>query len=149
MRIRTDLIGGAVFLIFSVILYLIIPNQIKQTYTQNQYINALIVPRMIAYLIGGFSLVLVLKSVVLKKDNVVVLEVSKELASLIFFGLMLVYLILIPILGYLISMIAMSITSLAYQKVKSIKQYIAVLIINIVVYVGFTYVLKVPLPKLF
>ena len=103
IKVRTNLVSGIVFLILSGILLAVIPEQIKQTYQQNQYIDAKAIPQMIGCVTAAISLLLIVKSLVFHQETVRSFAVKPEMMAILYFGGLLVYLFLIPRLGFLIS----------------------------------------------
>lgn len=148
MRLRTNLIGGIGAIICAVALFLVIPSQIEQTIHGNEYIDSRLIPRLVAGLIALCGLLLVVKSLVFKQEQIREISVPAERRSLAFFLPMLVFLLAMPRLGYLASGIGMAVATLLFQRVGSVKQYIAVLLIILAVYLAFVHGLGVPLPQL-
>ena len=65
IKIRTNLVSGILFLIFSIVLLIIIPKEIQQTYQQNQYISAKAIPQLIGIFMLAVSVYLIIQSIVL------------------------------------------------------------------------------------
>lgn len=147
IKVRTNLVSGIVFLILSGILLAVIPEQIKQTYQQNQYIDAKAIPQMIGCVTAAISLLLIVKSLVFHQETVRSFAVKPEMMAILYFGGLLVYLFLIPRLGFLISSLILGAGTMAYQKVKSVRQWAVVLIIMVAIYYGFSKGLNIFLPE--
>ena len=83
IKIRTNLVSGILFLIFSIVLLIIIPKEIQQTYQQNQYISAKAIPQLIGIFMLAVSVYLIIQSIVLKKETIKELELKPELIGLV------------------------------------------------------------------
>ena len=147
IKIKTNLVSGILFLILSGILLAVIPAQIRQTYQQNQYIDAKAIPQMVGCMTALISVILIIKSLVLHQETVKIYAVKPELMAVLYFCGLLAYLFLIPRLGFFFSSILMGAGTMAYQKVKSGRQWLIVLTIMIVNYFGFSKGLNIMLPE--
>lgn len=147
IKVRTNLVSGIIFLILSGVLLAIIPEQIKQTYQQNQYIDAKAIPQMIGWVTAAISVILIGKSVLFHQETVRTFSVKPELMAIIYFAGLIVYLFLIPRLGFLLSSLILGAGTMAYQKVKSVKQWAVVLVIMVIIYFGFSKGLNIILPE--
>lgn len=147
IKVKTNLVSGVVFLVLSIMLLAVIPSQIRQTYQQNQYIDAKAIPQMVGGITALLSMILIVKSLVFHQETVKVYVVKPELMAVLYFGGLLLYLVLIPHLGFFLSSLVMGAGTMAYQKVKSVRQWLIVLAIMIVIYFGFSRGLNIMLPE--
>ncbi|WP_215698345.1 tripartite tricarboxylate transporter TctB family protein [Clostridium sp. MCC353] len=147
IKIKTNLVSGILFLILSGVLLAVIPAQIRQTYQQNQYIDAKAIPQMVGCITALISVILIVKSLVLHQETIKVYAVKPEMMAVLYFCGLLFYLFLIPRLGFFLSSLLMGVGTMAYQKVKSVKQWLVVLAIMVVIYFGFSKGLNIMLPE--
>lgn len=147
VKIKTNLVSGIIFFILSCILLAVIPQQIRQTYQQNQYIDAKAIPQMIGCVTALISVLLIVKSLVFHQETVKTYVVKPEMMAILYFCGLLLYLVLIPHLGFLLSSLLLGAGTMAYQKVKSVRQWAVVLAIMIVIYFGFSKGLNIILPE--
>ncbi|MCL1884380.1 MAG: tripartite tricarboxylate transporter TctB family protein [Defluviitaleaceae bacterium] len=132
--------------IIAIVLWILIPQQIRQTTVSGQIIDSQTIPRAISYLIGGLGIVLIVKSLLLKQETVVELSIPKEIRSLIFFAMMIAYMMLIPLIGFLFSSLILAVSALAFQKVKKPHLYVIAIVIIFLAHTAFIRLLGVPLP---
>lgn len=147
IKVKTNLISGIVFLLAAGLLLLVIPEQIKQTYQQNQYIDAKAIPQMIGMVAALLSAILIIKSLFLHQEVVKIFVVKPELMAILYFIGLLLYLVLIPRLGFLVASLLLGVGTMAYQKVKSWKQWAVVLVTMVIIYFGFSKGLNIYLPE--
>jgi amino acid transporter len=145
IRFRTNLVSGIVFGLFSLVVWLLIPTQImsKGSYT---IVNAQFVPKLVTVLIFAFSIILIIQSLVFKKDNYAELHFKKEFRLILFFLFLLTYLILMNVIGFLIASLVFCTATLFYLRSRNWKHYVSTYIIVFILFLIFTKVLSVPLP---
>lgn len=147
LRIKTNLAGGILTILISSILLLLMPYQIKiGVGTISSYLGASDVPRMLLILMIVLGVILMLESLVLKKEHIVEVEVVQLKNVAVFTGIIFVGVVLFYLLGYLISMFVMCGLILIRLKCKERKLYIVCAILIVLVYVVFTQALNVRLP---
>ncbi|MCT4597882.1 MAG: tripartite tricarboxylate transporter TctB family protein [Vallitalea sp.] len=145
IRFRTNLVSGIVFAGFSIVVWFLIPLQIESS-GMSALVDAQFVPKLCTILLFIFSIILLIQSLVFKKDKSTEIDFTKEMKVILFFGILFIYLILITIIGFLISSLAFSTVSLLYLKCRKWTGYICTYAVVICLYLVFTMVLQVPLP---
>lgn len=149
IKLRTNLISGIIFLVFSIILLFIIPKEIVQTYTQNQYIDADTIPKLIGYFMMGVSIYLILKGTILKKEVIKEIELAPEIVSLGFIFILAIYVAIIPFVGFLIASLLLGGVCLAIEKVNNWKVWLLVFGVIVLIYFGFEKGLGLTFPNLY
>lgn len=89
--------------------------------------------------------VLIINSVIFKKEEIKEIEVSKEVMIIAYIGVLIVYSFTFDY-SFLISTILLSIITLLFTKTKKLNYYIIAVTTVIVIYLVFTYLLHVELP---
>lgn len=145
IRFRINLVSGIVFGLFSLVVWILIPFQILSK-GSSTIVNAQFVPQLVTILIFVFSIILLIQSLVFKKDRYVEINFKKEIKLLVFILMLVMYLILMPILGFLISSLVFCTGSLVYLKSRSWRHYVSTYIVVVALHIIFTMVLNVPLP---
>ncbi|MGL4862142.1 MAG: tripartite tricarboxylate transporter TctB family protein, partial [Cetobacterium sp.] len=116
MKLKTNLIGGSLFLSISVIIWFLIPSQI--ILTQNTSINSQTFPRLIVSLSIISSILLILKESIkiIKKEPTEEIEFifNNEVKVIVMLILLVVYVFLFEYLGFLFSSIIYSFLTLMY-----------------------------------
>ncbi|MCT4596435.1 MAG: tripartite tricarboxylate transporter TctB family protein [Vallitalea sp.] len=147
IKIRTNLLGGILFLFFSIIAWILIPSQIEIGQSTTTLINAQFVPKMTLIIIFILSIVLIVLSLVSKKhQKYIELNLSKELKVVIFYVMLICYVLLIPVLGYRVSSILFCGIMLLYFKAKKWTYYVISFSVVLLLSYVFSSVLNVPLP---
>ncbi|MCX3065985.1 tripartite tricarboxylate transporter TctB family protein [Cetobacterium somerae] len=148
MKLKTNLIGGSLFLSISVIIWFLIPSQI--ILTQNTSINSQTFPRLIVSLSIISSILLILKESIkiIKKEPTEEIEFifNNEVKVIVMLILLVVYVFLFEYLGFLFSSIIYSFLTLMYYKSKNIKYYISIALVCLIVNYIFKNLLLVQLP---
>ncbi len=147
MKVRSNLVGGVASILFAAALFIIIPSQIDQTIMGNEYISSRLVPQLIAGVIALCGFVLVFKSLVIGQEQIREISLPVEKRAILFFIMMLAFLFAVSTIGFLAAGLGMAAAALLFQRVRSARQYLIVLVVIAVVYSAFVHGLQVPLPE--
>ncbi len=152
LKINAEIVAGLLFTIAAGILFLMIPTEIKTLETTE--INAQSVPRIA---LGGlclFSFLLFLQGLFLLPKKEIVF--SKELyagrafkdaiRSLCYIAIVIVYVVLFKLLGFIASNIYLIFAVLMYYGARKKSYYAIALFISALVYLVFSVVLNISLP---
>ena len=147
VKVHADLISGMIFLTFSIFLIWVIPSQIRVVTTEA--VNSRTFPYLLAFLIMVMSVKTILVEIVKiirkipseKKEFDLIIEAK----ALLLFIILITYLILMPIVGYLISSILMVLAFLLFFKTRKWYYYAVVLGITVAVFMIFRFGLNVQL----
>lgn len=145
IKYRSNLIAGIVSMILGIICYLIIPHQIAEDYTVTYGITSRSVPYAVAVLWIICGAVLIIQSLVFKKDEIKTLEVKKEAKAVGYMIVLLIYSILFK-KSFLISTMFLGVATLAFTGSKKKSFYVIVLVAVVVLYLLFSKVLHVQMP---
>lgn len=148
MKLKTNLIGGGLFLFISIIIWFLIPSQI--VLTQNSNINSQTFPKLIVGLSIFSSFLLIAKEIIktIKKEPTDEIEITlnNEIKVIIMLVLLIIYVFLFEYIGFLFSSIIYSFLTLMYYKCKIIKYYISIALVCLIVNYIFKNLLLVQLP---
>jgi putative tricarboxylic transport membrane protein len=142
---RSNLVSGIVSIVLGILCMLLIPAQIGEDYSATYGITSRTIPYAIAVLWIICGIVLLVQSLILKKDEIKVLEIKKEVKALLYMLVLLIYALLFN-KSFLLSTIFLGIATLAFTGTKKKSYYIIVTAVVIIVYVLFTKVLHVQMP---
>ncbi|MGI5947432.1 MAG: tripartite tricarboxylate transporter TctB family protein [Lachnospiraceae bacterium] len=142
---RSNLVAGIVSVILGIICMVIIPGQIGEDYSATYGITSRTVPYAVAILWIICGIVLMIQSLVLKKDEVKTLDVGKELKALAYMAVILVYALLFK-KSFLVSTMFLGVATLAFTGSKKKSFYVIVLATVLILYLLFSKVLHVQLP---
>lgn len=144
IKVKSNLAGGLFCILFSIILWIIIPIQVSLN-NNNTFIDARFMPKFMAIVIFIAGIMLVVQSR-LKEDKMIEINLNNELKSFLYIVVLIIYALLLSNLGFVISSIFLGIMTLLLLKTTNRKYYIIILGLVFVLKVVFNYLLKVPLP---
>lgn len=145
IKYRTNLVAGIASVLLGIICMLIIPTQIAEDFAETYGITSKTVPYAVAYLWVICGIILMVQSLVLKKDQMKVLDVKKELKAVEYMLVLLVYAFLFK-KSFLLSTIGLGIVTLAFSGDRKKTHYGIVTVVVLVLYILFTKVLHVQMP---
>jgi len=137
IKYKSNLAAGIVSIILGVICIILVP----ATYG----ITSRTIPCAIGVLWIVCGVVLLIQSLILKKDTVKTLIVGKELKALAYMAMLLIYSILFK-RSFLISTILLGVATLAMTGTKKKLYYVIVIAMVVVLYLLFAKVLHIQLP---
>lgn len=147
IKIKTNLIGGIVAAVFSIVLFSL-SFKIEESISTGSSVGSAFFPKMMAILIFLLSMGMLIQSIITKKYEIIDINVSDEIRVLLFLGIIVVYIISLKYLGFLIATIAMNSSVLWVLKSRKWKAYAICIVAAFVVYAGFRYGLRINLPRL-
>ena len=142
IKYKSNLAAGIVSIILGVICIILVPLQIAEDYSATYGITSRTIPCAIGVLWIVCGVVLLIQSLILKKDTVKTLIVGKELA---YMAMLLIYSILFK-RSFLISTILLGVATLAMTGTKKKLYYVIVIAMVVVLYLLFAKVLHIQLP---
>ena len=140
IKYKSNLAAGIVSIILGVICIILVPLQIAEDYSATYGITSRTIPCAI-----GVLWILLIQSLILKKDTVKTLIVGKELKALAYMAMLLIYSILFK-RSFLISTILLGVATLAMTGTKKKLYYVIVIAMVVVLYLLFAKVLHIQLP---
>ena len=145
IKYKSNLVAGIVSLILGVICLILVPLQIAKDYSATYGITSRIVPYAIGILWIVCGVILLVESLILKKDTEKTLVVGKELKALAYMVILLAYGILFK-RSFLISTILLGVATLAMTGTKKKLFYVIVIAMVVVLYLLFAKVLHIQMP---
>jgi hypothetical protein len=148
VKVRTNLVGGGVFIVFGTILLACLNNQIITCGNITFLQSAKVLPFVaeIVMIFGG--ILLVIESTVFKKDTIVEFVWEEQKNAIYTIGFFCIFAVGIYFLGFVIGGILFMISMFLFYKNKSILQFICLVLLVIGIYYLFTRVFYVQLPGL-
>lgn len=149
VKLKKNLSSGIIGTLFGAVMLIAIPYCIKAKISLvSSGIGPDYLPRLVAVLMICCGIGLVFQSLVLKKDEEVVIEFDKESHALLFAAAMIIYVILLPIIGFVLSSILFASASLFLMECKKPMYYLSTALLVLVIFAAFKYGLSVALPTL-
>ncbi|WP_407267774.1 tripartite tricarboxylate transporter TctB family protein [Radiobacillus sp. PE A8.2] len=147
IKVPTNLVGGILIMLLSLIIWFLIPVQIPIMATfEGKLIDSRFVPRLLVATMFLISAILIISSLVFKKEKTIVYNVRSELKGILYLSILVIYILLVKYIGFLIACLLLAIVTLIYFKVKAIKYYAITLSVFVAIYLIFYFILEVPLP---
>lgn len=143
IKIKTDLIFGIVAILFAVIIWIIIPAQVKPSKVATEYINGSFMPKLMCGIIFFSGAVCLVKSLFLHDYDEKEITVSIELKNAIYLLIILAYGLLARYVSFILASVIFSVVSLLYMKTKDWKKYVIVVVFTVAVCLIFKYGLRV------
>lgn len=145
IRYRSNAAAGVVSIVLSIVCLILIPRQIGEDYTVTYGITSRTVPYAVAVLWIVCGMVLLVQSLLLKKDEVKELDLKKEGKALGYMAVLLVYAILFN-KSFLLSTAFLGAVTLVFLGCRRKLFYAIVLALVVVLYLLFSQVLHIQLP---
>lgn len=145
IRYRSNAAAGVVSIVLSIVCLILIPRQIGEDYTVTYGITSRTVPYAVAVLWIVCGMVLLVQSLLLKKDEVKELDLKKEGKALGYMAVLLVYAILFN-KSFLLSTAFLGAVTLVFLGCRRKLFYAIVLALVAVLYLLFSQVLHIQLP---
>lgn len=147
-KIKTNLVSGIVMGIFSLILLLTLPSQVRVPAYDSGAPSPRVIPGACIVLMLIFSVVLIVQSVVFKKEKIVEFDWEKERPVILMILMMCVYVALIIYMGYIFASIVTFIAVLLYCGERKPSVYVVTVVASVVVFFLFKNVFNIQLPAL-
>ena len=145
VKYRSNLVAGIVSVILGIICMVIIPRQIGEDYSATYGITSRTVPYAIAVLWIICGIVLMVQSLVFKKDEIKMIDVSKEAKAVGYMLVILIYSVLFK-KSFLLSTVFLGLATLAFTGSRKKSFYLIVFAVVVILYLLFSKVLHVQLP---
>lgn len=145
-KIKTNLVSGIVMGIFSLILLLTLPSQVHVPTYDSGAPSPRVIPGACIVLMLIFSVVLIVQSVVFKKEKIVEFDWEKERPVILMILMMCVYVALIIYMGYIIASIVTFIALLLYCGERKPSVYVVTVVASVVIFFLFKNVFNIQLP---
>lgn len=148
MKIKTNLWTGIIFGVISIALLIVLPQQVRLPKFDSGAPSPRIIPYVVIIGMLICSIGLLVQSLVLKKEDIFVFDIKKELPAIIILGILGVFTILVVYAGFLIGVSVMFVMLLYYLGERKPIVYIISVIGGILIYFLFLKVFNISLPGL-
>lgn len=145
IRYRSNLTAGIVSIIFGLIVLSVIPSQISLGFDNTYGITPRTIPYVLAWICIFFGALLIVQSLVLKKDTVKEMELSRELKALAYMAVFVVYSLLFNV-SFVLATILLGAVTLMFLKCKKPLYYVIVAVTVVFLYFVLTQFLHIQLP---
>lgn len=146
MKVRSNLVGGSIFIVFGTVLLLLLNKQVI-TYGDIVFLQSAKVAPFIAEIImivGG--ILLVVQSLVFKKDTVVSFDWGEQKYAVLTVGVFLAFAAAIYAVGFIIGSLLFIVLMFLLNRNRNIIEFVGLCVLAIGIYFLFTMVFHVQLP---
>ena len=146
MKIKTNLVGGIFFIVLGTVLLLLMPNQIIVQANIPFLESAKAAPfiALLMLIVGG--IILVIQSLVFKKEQIVTLDFAVQKHALTVMGIFIGYALSIYLFGFLIASFLLIAAMVWFFRIKSKIQIAVIVAISVAVYFIFINLFHISLP---
>ena len=146
-KIKTNLVTGIIMGLFSAILLIVMPNQVRVPAFDSGAPSPRIIPGICILLMLIFSIVLLIQSLVFKKEKIVEFDWQQEKPAIILILAMCVYVGLIITIGYILASAVVFCFVQFYCGERKPLMYIYVIAASVLIYFLFKNVFYINLPS--
>ena len=146
-KIKTNLVTGIIMGLFSVFLLIVMPQQVRVPAFDSGAPSPRIIPTICIILMLIFSIVLIIESLVLKKEKIMEFDWSKEKPAIILILAMCVYVARIITIGYILASIIVFCFVQFYCGERKPLMYVYTVAAGILIYFLFKTVFFINLPS--
>ena len=147
IKIRTNLVTGILMALFSGYMLYVMPKQVKVPAYDSGAPSPRIIPGICLVVILACSIVLIVQSLVFKKEKIVEFDWSKEKPAILLIALLCVYVFLIIKIGFILASAITFVILLYYSGERKPFIYIFTIALAVGIYFLFTQVFHVSLPS--
>lgn len=148
LKIKTNLVSGIIFILIGIAILVLIPGQIKIPAHLTTGPSPQIIPRLAAVGMLICSAILIIQSLVFKKEKIIEIDFKYEKTTFLIIASVLLFGILMITAGYLIAVWVVIPLMLFLMKERKIPAYIVCLAIGTGIYFLFNNVFYIFLPKI-
>lgn len=146
IKIKTNLWSGIIMGVLSLVLLILLPQQVRIPAYDSGAPSPRIIPGICIILMLIFSIVLIIQSLVFKKEKIVEFDFNKEKPAILLILLLCVYVALIIIVGFIPASIITFVVLLAYCGERKPFIYIFAIVFAVAIFFMFKYIFNVSLP---
>ncbi len=146
-KIKTNLVSGILMGLFSIFLLVTMPQQIRVPAFDSGAPSPRIIPMICTVLMLVFSVVLIIQSLVFKKEKVVEFDWQKEKPAIILILALCVYVALIIYIGYVLASIIIFCLVLFYCGERKWYMFVYTIVAAVLIYFLFKKVFLINLPS--
>lgn len=133
--------------LFSLIMLVVMPSQVRVPAFDSGAPSPRIIPGICLVIMLAFSIVLIIQSLVLKKEKIVEFDWAVEKPAVVLILIMCVYVALITTIGYIPASMITFVAVLFYCGERKVPIYIYVLVASVLIYILFKRVFNISLPQ--
>jgi len=145
-KIKTNLWTGIIFAAFAAFMFVMMESQVRLPGYDSGAPSPRVLPTIFLAIILVCSVVLIIQSLVFKKEKVVEFDLEKEKPMITLIVLLCVYPVLIGFLGYVVASIICFPLALLYIGEKKKSPYLVAVVAAVLIYMMCKYIFNISLP---
>lgn len=142
-KIKTNLIFGMIAVVAALLLIWIIPSQIPGSVLVKEYLDGRFIPRVMCGIMLVCGVACIIKSLVLKQEDIREISIETEWRNLMFLGLVIGFYLLTRYISFLLGCMFFSAAALVFFRCRSFKIYAIVIPTAMIVALIFKFGLNV------
>ena len=146
IKIKTNLWTGIIFAVFAAFMFFMMEKEVRLPGYDSGAPSPRVLPTIFLAIILVCSVVLIIQSLVFKKEKVVEFDWEKEKPMIVLVALLCVYPVLISFLGYVVASAICFPAALFYINERKKLPYIVAVVAAVLIYMMFKYIFYISLP---
>lgn len=146
MKVKTNLVGGVLFIVLGVVLLALLPTQIKMAGQTNFLESNRVIPAAIEVIMIICGIILVVQSLVFKKEDYVDIKWEEEKYALMVFLIFAVFAALVYCIGFLVGAVVFVVLMALFYKNKNIIEILILAALAVGLYFLFKKAFRINLP---
>ena len=146
IKIKTNLWTGIIFGLFSIFMFLMMEKEVRIPAFDSGAPSPRIMPTIFLTIILICSALLIIQSVVFKKEKIVEFDWSKEMPMFVLIGMLCLYTFLIINVGYMVASLIVFPAALFFIGERKIPVYVVSVVAAVGIYFLFKYLFNISLP---
>ena len=146
IKIKTNLWTGIIFAAFAAFMFVMMESQVRLPGYDSGAPSPRVLPTIFLAIILACSVVLIIQSLVFKKEKIVEFDLEKEKPMIVLIVLLCIYPVLIGYIGYVVASAICFPVALLYIKENKKLPYIVAVVAAVLIYMMFKYIFNISLP---
>ena len=145
-NIKTNLWTGIIFAAFAAFMFFMMETQVRLPGYDSGAPSPRIMPTIFLTIILACSVILIIQSLVFKKETVVEFDWSQEMPMVVLIGVLCIYTFLITVLGYVLASVICFPVAMFFIGERQKKPYIVAVVAAVLIYFIFKNIFNISLP---
>lgn len=145
-KIKTNLWTGIIFAAFAAFMFVMMESQVRLPGYDSGAPSPRVLPTIFLAIILVCSVVLIIQSLVFKKEKIVEFDFAKEKPMIILIILLCIYPVLVGFIGYVVASIICFPLALFYIGERKKSPYVVAVVAAVLIYMMFKYIFNISLP---
>lgn len=145
-KIKTNLWTGIIFAAFAAFMFVMMESQVRLPGYDSGAPSPRVLPTIFLAIILVCSVILIIQSLVFKKEKIVEYDCKEQFPMIVLIVLMCIYPVLIGVLGYVVASLICFPVALFYIGERKKSPYIVAVVAAVLIFLMFKYIFNISLP---